>query len=359
MKRLSLLELCCAVVALTAVMNSCDKLVASQEAEAEVAVEPVTFRHADDVLAGVLFRPTGSWPHAGIVLVTGSGANDQTYGGVATALGKYFAARGLCCLSWDKPGVGSSTGDFNRQTFPDRAAEALAAVRFLKQQTGMNGRPVGIWGHSQGGMVAPVAASLSDDVGFLIVVAAWQGEAWRQDLVRVEQEMRADHASQEEIAEAVRFARRRMDLIRGGSPFEVFDVAQEEVESRPWFRYLHRCDRALFDSARKMVGYDNSADWEGVKCPVLAIYGGKDVSAGPPNPLLAIIRRGLENGGDDRLAVKIFSNARHDFCVPRREGEERDGSPNFEPGYLEAMREWLSEVFGDTAKPTCGAKVDG
>ncbi|HWB11687.1 MAG TPA: alpha/beta hydrolase [Pirellulales bacterium] len=347
----------CRLLALAASVATCyERSAAGQERAEEITVEPVRFHHDDDMLAGVLFRPTGPGPHAGIVLVTGSGANDRTYGGVATMLGRYFAAHGLCCLSWDKPGVGASTGDFNQQTFHDRAAEVLAATRFLRQRAEVDGRRVGIWGHSQGGTVAPLAASLSDkavseDIAFLIVVAGWQGAAWRQDLVRVEQEMRAEGAAEREIDEAVQFARQRMDFMRSGSPFEMLDAAQEAAQSQPWFRYVQRCDRTLYGSACKMVNYDNSAAWERVKCPVLAIYGGKDVSSGPAEPLLAVIRHGLAKGGNEGLTHRIFPEARHDFCATRidREAGQADELPALEPGYLEAMSEWLSHVCPDPA----------
>src|SRR5262249_40071959 len=88
-----------------------------------VAVEEVRFRHADNVLAGSLFRPKLAGPHPAVVLVLGSGAQDRRYGGAGTALGKHFASHGFVCLAWDKPGVGESTGDYNAQTFRDRAEE--------------------------------------------------------------------------------------------------------------------------------------------------------------------------------------------------------------------------------------------
>ena len=288
-------------------------------------------------------------------MITGSGDNDRNYHGVGAALGKHFATQGYYCLTWDKPGVGKSTGDFNSQAFHDRANEVLAAVHFLQHLDGVDRRWVGAWGHSQGGMVAPLAASLSNDVGFLIVVAGWQGPAWAQDAVRVEQELRAKGFNEADVAEAARFAQRRMDLIRGDLPFEVLDKEQEAVMSRRWFEAVHRCDRVLFESARKLVNFDNSATWEQVKCPVLAIYGGKDVSSGPSEPLLAVIRHGLAKAANDDLTIKLFADADHDICRLQSAEEKPEGrraekrgrgeSPDFVPGYLECMSAWLNEHY--------------
>ena len=108
-----------------------------------------------------------------------------------------------------------STGDYNPQTFRDRADEALAAVRFLRGRSEVRKDRVGLWGHSQGGTVAPLAASLSGEVAFLIEVGGSQVVAWRQDSLRVEAELRADGFPEDDIREAVAFARMRMDLIRG------------------------------------------------------------------------------------------------------------------------------------------------
>src|SRR6185295_14643282 len=95
-----------------------------------------------------------------------------------------------------------------------------------------------------------------------------------------------------DIADAVAFVRRRMDLIRSSEPFEELDRAQETVKSLPWFTYVHRCDRSLFYAGRRMVGEDTGAFWERIRCPALVIYGDKDTSSGPPEPLVAVIRRG-------------------------------------------------------------------
>src|SRR5205085_847653 len=126
---------------------------------------------------------------------------------------------------------------------------------------------------------------LSDHVAFEIAVGGWQGHAWKQDLMRVETELRANRFPDEDIKEAVAFAKQRMDLFLGNGPFEELDVVQEAVKDRPWFAHVHRCDRSLFESARGMCAHDTGPSWEGVHCPVLVIYGDRDESSGPPDPL--------------------------------------------------------------------------
>jgi pimeloyl-ACP methyl ester carboxylesterase len=320
-------------------------------------VEDVLFRNGTDSLSGTLYKPAGAGPFAAVALIYGSDGVDRDNGGVGPALGRHLARNGFACLTWDRPGVGKSTGNFLKQTFHDRTNEALGAVRFLQGRPDIRRDAVGLWGHSQGGMVVPLAASRSKDVAFLIEVSGWQGPAWKQDLVRVEAQLRADQFPEADVLAAVALAKRRMDLIRSNGSFEELDNAQEAAERMSWFPYVHRCDRALFDSAKSLVEYDTAPSWDGVHCPVLVIYGDKDTSSGPPDALLAVIRHGLETAGNADVTVKIFPNAEHSLCNsqtggPKEAGERKKlrkagDAPDFVPGYLDAMTTWLAARFGD------------
>jgi pimeloyl-ACP methyl ester carboxylesterase len=295
-----------------------------------------------------------------VALVYGSDPADRTYGGVGSALADHFARHGFACLAWDKPGVGQSTGDYNAQTFRDRADEALAAVHFLQARRDIRGDRVGLWGHSQGGIVAPVAASLSEDVAFLIEVSGSQVVAWQQDAARVEAQLRADGFPEADVEKATAFARMRMDLIRGKGPFEELEKTHAAVEHEPWFEYVHRCDRNLFYAARRMVEFDPGPTWEKVQCPVLALYGDRDTSL-PAEKSLPIIRRGLAKAGNADMTIKVFDHADHGIMRTvsggPKEARERARTrqtgepPEFAPGYLDAMTDWLVERLPSLPKP--------
>jgi pimeloyl-ACP methyl ester carboxylesterase len=211
-------------------------------------------------------------------------------------------------------------------------------------------------------MVAPLAAALSGDVAFLIEVSGWQGPAWQQDAIRVGAELRADGFPEADVEQAVAFAKRRMELIRGTGPFEELDKEQVAVMGRPWFASVYRCDHVLFHSARRNVDQDTEPYWEKVRCPVLVIYGDKDVSSGPPEPLVAVIRRGLAKAGNSDVTVHIFPDADHSLCQAKtggpKEARERARSrpkgagPEFVPGYLETMTNWLVEKCARIASGT-------
>ncbi len=315
----------------------------------------VRFEANGNTLAGVLVLPATHGPHPAVVLLNGSGAADRTGHGVLPYLWRHFASHGFACLSWDRPGVGQSTGDFEAQSFPDRAAEALTAVRWLQARPDIRKNQVGLWGFSQGAAVAPLAASESSDVAFVIEVSGHQLPAWQQDLFRVEAEMKADGCSQADIAKAMEIARLRMDLLRGSGPFEELDETQKLCMGRPWFAYVHPCDRKRFESGQRNVQFDPGPCWEKVRCPVLAIHGDKDTSTDPA-PSLAVIRTGLEKAGNADLTVKVFAKADHGLSMSetggRKEAERRakaraaDAGPEFAPGYLDTMSGWLVERFG-------------
>jgi dienelactone hydrolase len=317
--------------------------------------ESVRFPGAGNVLAGVLVLPSCPGPHPAVVFLNGSGAADRTGNGLFPPLWAHFARHGFASLSWDRPGVGESTGDFEAQTFPDRAEEALAAVRFLRARPDVRPGAVGLWGFSQGGQVAPLAASQSADVAFLIEVSGSQVPAWQQDPYRVEAELRADGFPEAEVAEGAAFARLRMDLIRRRRPFGELDEAQQKVRDRPWFEYVHLCDRKRFESGTVTVGHDPGPTWEKVRCPVLAVFGEKDTSC-PVERSVAVVRQGLERAGNRDVTIRIFPKAAHAITAAEtggpREARERSRSgppgagPEFVPGYLDAMSGWLDARFG-------------
>jgi pimeloyl-ACP methyl ester carboxylesterase len=317
--------------------------------------QEVQFMSGGNTLAGVLVLPAGPGPHPAVVFLNGSDGADRTGRGRWPSVWRHFARHGFASFSWDRPGVGGSTGDFEAQTFADRADEALAAVRYLQARSEIRADAVGLWGFSQGGIVAPLAGSRSRDVAFIIEVSGFQEAAWKQDLYRVEAELRADGFAEADISEAVAFASRRMDLLRHAGAFEELEEAQQRVWGRPWFEYVHYCDRKHFESGTRMVGFDPGPCWEQVCCPVLAIYGEKDTGCSAQEQV-AVIRRGLQKSGNRDVTVKVFPRAGHLITVTQTGGRkeaarrravagQHAAEPDFAPGYLETMSGWLKERF--------------
>ncbi len=200
----------------------------------------------------------------------------------------------------------------------------------------------------------PLAASQSSDVAFVVAVSGCQLPAWRQDLYRVENELRADGFDAVAIKDAMTLTEMRMELMRGNGSFEELDETQKSVLARPWFDYVHYCDRKRFESGRRTVGYDPAPAWAKVSCPVLAIFGDKDRSC-PVEPSAEIIRTVADKAGNNDVTVRIIANASHNLTVARtggrKEAAERlrarpaGSDPEFAPGFVDAMSGWMAARF--------------
>ena len=95
--------------------------------------QEVRFESGGNTLAGTLYLPSGPCPHPALVMLQGSGPTDRDSGGYFPPIRDHFLSTGLAVLSWDKPGIGESTGHWTRQTLFDRADDALAAIDFFRR----------------------------------------------------------------------------------------------------------------------------------------------------------------------------------------------------------------------------------
>lgn len=138
--------------------------------------EEVAFDSAPGVrLAGTLTLPPGKGPFPAAVLITGSGAQDRD----ETLLGHkpflIIADRltrdGIAVLRYDDRGFGKSTGQFAKALTSDFAVDAAAAVAFLRTRADIDAARVGLIGHSEGGVVAPMVAAKDRKLGFVVLLA--------------------------------------------------------------------------------------------------------------------------------------------------------------------------------------------
>ena len=127
----------------------------------------LSFHHGDSRLVGDLHLPPGASPEStvpAVVMAAGSGPSSGAHARNWEDIGARLAAAGLATFGYDKPGCGASTGDWTRLTLHDRAQESLAAVAALAAQPEVDGNRIGLFGGSQGGWVAPLAAAASDTI---------------------------------------------------------------------------------------------------------------------------------------------------------------------------------------------------
>lgn len=145
--------------------------------------EAVSFQNGEVTLAGTLTLPAGEGPFAAVLFITGSGPQDRDET-IARhrpflLLTDTLTRAGYATLRVDDRGVGGSSGDLSRATYDDLTGDVLAGVASLRAHPAIDRERIGLFGHSEGGYLAPLAAARSDDVAFVIMMAgpAVPGEA--------------------------------------------------------------------------------------------------------------------------------------------------------------------------------------
>ena len=126
-------------------------------------------------LAATLTTPTGTGPFPAVLLICGSGPHDRDESLQGhrpfLVLADYLTRKGIAVLRADKRGVGQSTGDDESATMTDFATDAEAGVAYLKTRAEVDAHRIGLVGHSEGAMVAPMVATHNSDVAFLVLMA--------------------------------------------------------------------------------------------------------------------------------------------------------------------------------------------
>ncbi|MBE9592326.1 MAG: alpha/beta fold hydrolase, partial [Proteobacteria bacterium] len=126
-------------------------------------------------LVGTLTLPSDTGVFPAVVLITGSGPHDRDetiYGHHPfLILADYLTRQGIAVLRVDDRGVGESTGDFSQATSEDFASDVLAGIEYLKTRKEINPEQIGLIGHSEGGLIAPMVAVKSPDVAFIVLMA--------------------------------------------------------------------------------------------------------------------------------------------------------------------------------------------
>lgn len=300
-------------------------------------------------LAGTLTIPEGRGRHPAVLLITGSGSQDRNETLMEhqpfLVLADYLSRRGFAVLRVDDRGVGGSTGATANDTVHDYVADVEAGVAFLKARRDIDRRRIALIGHSEGGLIAPLVASRDRSIAAVVL---WAGPGVRGADVLVEQLraiMTASGASGEAIEAATRNQRAVMDALLAAPDTEtartavtnalasVGQPAPEAQVSRlasPWFRTF--------------VAYDPAPTLSGLRMPVLALLGGKDVQvvAAQNEPAL---RAAL--AGNRRARVVTLPGLNHLFQTANTGAvtEYAQIEETIAPEALQAMGDWLTETL--------------
>jgi len=267
-------------------------------------------------------------------------------------LADYLSRRGIAVLRADDRGVGASTGDRSQATSEDYAKDALAGVDFLKERREINPHLIGLIGHSEGGIIAALAAAQSRDVAFVVMMAS-PGLPGREYLLQYEESTQRALGSSEETVAANRVLQDRIlatlekEENQALTRTKLRQILEELDPPVPEHRLEAALKRFLSPWYRFLVRHDNAATVRKVKCPVLAIFGEKDIRV-PPNGNLEALEHALKRGGNKNYRVVELPSLNHLFQTAETgaPSEYAEIEETFSPVALELIAGWIREHTG-------------
>ena len=263
--------------------------------------EHLDFEWEQLTLAGTLHLPIGAHRGSGrppaVVLLQGSGPADRDSGGFFPPIRQAFLKRGLATFAFDKPGCGTSTGDWRRYGLEARAGQAEAALSLVRAHGAVDGQQVGVFGHSQGGWLAQMLAARQPDLAFAVANSGPSIGVAQQNRYGWEHTLRRQGVPDSEIVEAVAFVDAVQIAAAGGEGYESVERRLLRASrEKPWSGYLTIENAEDWAEVRLWATepYDPIDSLRQIRCPFLAVFGALD-------PLLPAWRSARDAG--DALAV--------------------------------------------------------
>lgn len=312
-------------------------------------------------LSGTITTPEGKGPFPAVVLISGSGPQDRNEELMNHkpfhVLADYLSRNGVIVLRYDDRGVGKSTGDFSIATSFDFADDAEAAWKYLYKQKNVDKSKVGILGHSEGGLIAPIVASKNKDIGFIILMA---GPSVPGNVIIPDQQeliLRASGSTEKEIKQQTQLNKLIVDFITQN---ETSSSLQQDLTKKieEWVKEIgYEIPKTLtVKSFAKQTAQSFTTNWmkkfivvspadyiKDVECPVLALFGEKDLQVstraneGPMQQL-------LQHKSNSK--VHAFPGLNHLFQTAKT------GSPSeymlieetISPAFLDYVQKWIVDL---------------
>jgi pimeloyl-ACP methyl ester carboxylesterase len=317
--------------------------------------EQVTFANpkAQVSLAGTLTLPPGPGPFPAAILIAGSGPQDrdETVAGHRPflVLADHLTRKGVAVLRYDKRGIGKSTGNFDLATTEDFASDAAAALAYLKSRKEIDAGKIGLIGHSEGGIIAPMIATRSPDIAWMVLLAAPGLKGEDVMLLQSQLILKAAGFDDDRIANARNFNRQSYDLARKERDPEQLEAKLTDlVDSTGMSTTLPpttlKPQARMMTSAwfRFFLDYDPVPALEKTPCPVLALNGDKDLQMAPKENL-AQIQKALQEGGNKDFQTKELPGLNHLFqrALTGSPTEYGGIEETFAPEALDAISDWI------------------
>lgn len=328
--------------------------------------EDVTFLNekANLELAGTLTMPEGNGPFPAVVLVTGSGQQDRDEALMGhkpfLVIADYLTRKGIAVLRYDDRGTAKSKGNFATSTTYDFADDAEAGLTWLKKHPLIDEKHVGIAGHSEGGLIAPIVASRNKNVNFIILLAGpgINGE----DIIMAQSEIISQKSGvkPEEIKKSLIINK------------EIFDVVKKEKDNAKVSAAARKIMEEAINNENSLTETEKTTQLKSIdakiaplvspwfrtfieldpkpyllktKCPVLALNGTKDVQV-PYKADLDAIDKYLKSAGNKNYTIMKIEGVNHlfqhaDTGLPTEYGTIEE---TFAPEALKAMSDFILKL---------------
>ncbi len=375
MKKLSLLEWAAVALAAAAFIFFLDRSILSKETVNLRPQEPkppfpyyqenVTFENpgARIKLAGTLTLPAREGKFPAVVLISGSGPQNRDEEILGhkpfLVIADYLTRHGIAVLRFDDRGTHRSQGNFATATSEDFSTDAESGIAYLKTRKEINPRQIGLAGHSEGGIVAPMVAARSRDVAFMILLAA---PAMQLDTLLLLQQVtlyRILKLPEAKIQRSRKAMAGALAIVTGSTnpatlrceltsyikanpdSLSVFAAPQMTMEqarnltinllATPWSRYL--------------LTYNPMPALEKSACPILALNGEKDYQV-PPKENLAGIATATQKSGNKNVKLVQLAGLNHLFqeCKTGSNEEYQRITQTFSPVALKEMSDWIIQI---------------
>ncbi|MFP9115556.1 alpha/beta hydrolase family protein [Flavobacterium sp. RHBU_3] len=313
-------------------------------------------------LAGTLTLPKqGGSNYPAVILITGSGAQDRNEEILDhkpfLVLADYLTRQGIAVLRYDDRGTAKSTGKYATATTEDFATDAEAAFNYLKTRKEINAKKIGLAGHSEGGIVAPIVAVKNPDVAFVVLLA---GTAIPGDELMMLQNYligKANGMPEEELKKLGAINRTAYDLVKQEENTGILKTRLQAAFNKdlkplliskgiPEAQASQYIEMQIGDLTTpwylNFIRYNPYPTLEKVKCSLLAINGSKDVQVAPKANLEAI-KRAAAKSGNKKVTTVELEGLNHLFQTsttgaPTEYGEIEE---TFAPVALKTVGDWI------------------
>ncbi len=331
----------------------------------EYNVEEVSFQNTQDsiTLAGTFTYPETGTGFPVAILISGSGPqnrNSEIFGHKSFwILADYLTNRGIAVLRYDDRGVGKSTGDFSKGTSVDFAKDVVAAIAYLKKRKEINPNKIGLIGHSEGGIIAPMVASKNKDVAFVVSMAGVMLPGSELLLLQKELQLRSIGSSEEYISKEIEFDKGLMKTINtsvaDSLKHNLEKYTSEYFKQNPSFVSDHGMTETYYKTLivesysspwlSNFIKYDPKNSLESLECPLFALNGQKDLQV-PAKENLEVLEHISKIDGSKKFTLKSYPGLNHLFqeCKTGTLMEYGQIEQTLSPQVLQDIAEWINNL---------------